>query len=112
MGMNDDCWADSCCGSGFLSGGLGDKMTARRYTPKELRAMTLRELDSHGREMGLDFTQHHNRAERGRRILAAYADGELRADTSVTSSPLDTAAPGDRKLDFEALLPHTSESAD
>ncbi|OHB67772.1 MAG: hypothetical protein A2V70_19145 [Planctomycetes bacterium RBG_13_63_9] len=74
--------------------------------------MTLRELDSHGREMGLDFTKHHNRAERGRRILAAYADGELRTDTSVTSSPLDTAAPGERKLDFEALLTHASESAD
>lgn len=81
-------------------------MTATRYTPRELRSMTLRELNVAGSELGLTFGKNHNRAERSRRILAAYATMDLTPpDDTTPASP--SQPPADlhaSKPDFEALL--------
>lgn len=75
----------------------------RRYTAKELRAMTLKELDAVGKDFGLQFTKHHTRWERSRRILAAYTEADLALEE--TSEPPSTPADqGEPRPAFESLV--------
>ncbi|RPJ27002.1 MAG: hypothetical protein EHM35_14500, partial [Planctomycetaceae bacterium] len=76
---------------------------ARRYTAKELRAMCLKELDGAGADVGLEFTKNHNRAERSRRILAAYTEQDL-ASEPIKQPPSTPTDQGETKPAFEALL--------
>jgi len=75
----------------------------KRYTPKELRAMTLRSLDEVGSGLGLEFGKNHNRAERSKRILARYADLDVAAETKDPPST-DPAALGEARPEFERLI--------
>jgi hypothetical protein len=79
-----------------------------RYTPKELRSMSLKALDEAGRDLGLEFTKNHNRAERSRRILAAYAEADLQVvqheDPVVSSLSSPPAGQGEPKPEFERLI--------
>jgi hypothetical protein len=81
-----------------------------RYTPKELRAMTLKSLDQVGRELGLDFTKNHNRAERAKRILAAYADSDVAGPDTVL--PHTPAALGEARPEFERLIQSDAGTVD
>lgn len=75
----------------------------KRYTPKELRGMTLKSLDEVGRDLGLEFGKNHNRAERSKRILARYADLDVAAETKDPPST-DPAALGEARPEFERLI--------
>jgi len=74
-----------------------------RYTPKDLRAMSLKSLDEVGKSLHLEFTKNHNRAERSKRILAAYADLDLAGDSPISPHP-DGATLAGPKPEFERLI--------
>jgi len=87
-------------------------MNVMRYSAKDLRSMTLKALEETGRQLGLDFTKNHNRAERAKRILAKYAEQDLATPplghTSGELSP--SPVQGSPKPAFEALI--DGEAAD
>jgi hypothetical protein len=78
-----------------------------KYSAKELKGMSLAVLSEVGEDLGLTFGKNHSKAERAKRILAAYADLSLSAG-SVPDSPPSHADPhtpqGSPKPDFERLI--------
>ncbi len=80
--------------------------TANRFTVQQLRKMTLAELEQHGTEFGLLFNKNHPRAERVRRIAAAYSERDLATDSvpSDASSTPPRVSAGLPKPEFERLI--------
>jgi hypothetical protein len=81
------------------------------HTAKELKAMTLAQLAAVGEPLELTFTKNHTRAERAKRILAAYATREVDEGPRQPAGPVPDAAPsthaqvlGEPRPEFERLI--------
>ncbi|HER19484.1 MAG TPA: hypothetical protein ENO14_00380 [Chromatiales bacterium] len=87
--------------------------SVKRHTVEELKAMSRRELTAHAKHFGLKFNKNHNCEERAKRILAAYADEDLRMRPdagSPSSAATPAATPGGPRPRFEALIDGVSSS--
>jgi len=58
----------------------------KRYTSKELRGMSLKSLEQVGKSLGLQFSKNHTKAERTKRILAAYLSEDSLAEEKEEAS--------------------------
>jgi hypothetical protein len=58
-----------------------------RHSAKDLERMSLRELATAGKSVGLEFTKNHTKAERRKRILTRYTELDLTEQAGPAEAP-------------------------